>query len=178
MIELLPQSILVDSFAGQSGIWINHTLQLLAEEARDPKPGGETVLTRLTDILVVQAIRFWLSQTDHHEGGWIAALRDPRIGRAMQAFHQSPDEAWTLASLASTAGMSRSAFAARFKTLTGEGPMQYAIRWRMQLACTALKDGGRTLSEISADLGYESEAAFARAFKREIGTTPGIYRKS
>lgn len=135
------------------------------------------MLTRLTDILVVQAIRAWLQSNEALETGWLAALRDPKIGRALQAFHRAPQEGWTIARLAERAGMSRSAFAARFKQLTGEGVMQYALHWRMQLAQMDLKEGKRTLAEIAIGLGYESEAAFARAFKRIVGTSPGAYRR-
>lgn len=174
---LLPPVIRLDSFGQHAGPWIYSTLHYLAEEARNPKPGGETVLTRLTDILVVQAIRAWLQTDEALETGWLAALRDPRIGRALQAFHRAPQESWTIAALAVKAGMSRSAFAARFKQLTGEGVMQYALRWRMQLARMDLQEGERTLAEIAIGLGYESEAAFARAFKRIVGTPPGAYRR-
>jgi len=175
--QLLPPVIRLDTFAQHAGPWIYSTLKYLAEEACNPQPGGETVLTRLTDILVVQAIRAWLQSNEALETGWLAALRDPKIGRALQAFHRAPQEGWTIARLAERAGMSRSAFAARFKQLTGEGVMQYALHWRMQLAQMDLKEGKRTLAEIAIGLGYESEAAFARAFKRIVGTSPGAYRR-
>lgn len=177
LVSLLPRSIFLDSFEPGAGTWVQTTLTYLAEEARDPRPGGETVLTRLTDILVVQAIRAWLDSTGDQVTGWLAALRDPKIGRALQSFHQAPQAGWTIAELAAVAGMSRSAFAARFKDLTGEGAMHYASRWRMQLALGELRQGVRSTAEIAAQAGYESEAAFSRAFKKVTGRTPGSVRR-
>lgn len=177
LVSLLPRSIFLDGFEPRAGAWVQTTLTYLAEEARNPRPGGETVLTRLTDILVVQAIRAWLENADNLATGWLAALRDPKLGRALQAFHQSPETGWTVAELAAVAGMSRSAFAARFKRLTGEGAMQYVSHWRMQLANTALRDGRLSVAEIAARAGYESEAAFSRAFKKLTGQTPGSVRR-
>ncbi|MEM9630055.1 MAG: AraC family transcriptional regulator [Pseudomonadota bacterium] len=178
LIELLPTSIYLDSLDKNAGAWLYSSLRFLAEEARDPKPGGDVVLTRLTDILVVQAIRAWLEISRDTETGWLAALRDPKVGRALQSFHKSPERNWTVEEFARSAGMSRSAFAMRFKQLTGEGAMQYATRWRMQLARMELKKRERPIAEISAQLGYESEAAFSRAFKRVIGETPGSYKRN
>ncbi|MCK7614780.1 AraC family transcriptional regulator [Roseibium sp. CAU 1639] len=177
LVSLLPRAIFLDSYEPRAGAWVKTTLTYLAEEARNPRPGGETVLTRLTDILVVQAIRGWLENADNLATGWLAALRDPKIGRALQAFHQSPETGWTVAGLASAAGMSRSAFAARFKSLTGEGTMEYVSHWRMQLARADLRQGELSLAEIAARAGYESEAAFSRAFKKLTGRTPGSVRR-
>ncbi|WP_428641510.1 AraC family transcriptional regulator [Roseibium sp.] len=178
LVSLLPNAIFLDSFDPAAGAWVQSTLKFLAEEARDPKPGGETILTRLTDILVVQAIRAWLETASDQETGWLAALRDPKVGRALQAFHQSPQVGWSVGGLANAAGMSRSAFAARFKALTGEQVMQYATRWRMQLAGAELRQGRRSIAEIAAQAGYESEAAFSRVFKKTTGRTPGSLRRA
>lgn len=178
LIRLLPEAIFLDGFEAASGSWVQSTLRYLAEEARHPKPGGETVLTRLTDILVVQAIRFWLENGDIPETGWLAALRDVKVGRALQAFHRSPEKSWTIETLAQQAGMSRSSFAARFKQLAGEGVLHYATRWRMLMAHRQLKESARSLASIAADFGYDSEAAFSRAFKRVLGCSPGAVRRS
>lgn len=177
LVSLLPRMIFLDSFEPGAGAWVQTTLTYLAEEARDPKPGGETVLTRLTDILVVQAIRAWLDNTGDQTTGWLAALRDPKVGRALQAFHRKPEAGWSVAGLAQVAGMSRSAFAVRFKDLTGETVMHYAGRWRMQLASRELQRGHRSTAEVAAEAGYESEAAFSRAFKKMTGQTPGSLRR-
>jgi len=178
LVGLLPDTIFLDGLEPGASAWVQNTLTYLAEEARDQKPGGETVLTRLTDILVVQAIRAWLDSAHPQDIGWLAALRDPKIGRALQALHKAPQVAWSVAGLSQVAGMSRSAFAARFKKLTGDGVMQYASRWRMQLAMSELQHGGRPIAEIAAQAGYESEAAFSRAFKKTTGRTPGSLRRT
>ncbi|MBG6177248.1 AraC-like DNA-binding protein [Labrenzia sp. EL_208] len=177
LIDLLPSKIFLDTFDQGASTWLHSTLRYLAEEAGDPRPGGEVVLTRLADILVVQAIRSWLEKSDGHEAGWIGALRHPKLGRALQAFHREPHITWTVARLARCAGMSRSAFSARFKEMTGEGAMQYVTRWRMQLAWTEFQDGEMSLGQVAAQLGYDSEAAFSRAFKRVTGHTPGSVRR-
>lgn len=177
LTDLLPAYIFLDSFDPDAGTWLHASLKFLAEEARNPKPGGEIVLTRLTDILVVQTIRSWLESAPQEKTGWLAALRDSRVGRALQEFHRAPHQAWSVQGLAAAAGMSRSAFASRFKELVGEGAMQYATRWRMQLARRELLHGECQTAEIASRLGYDSEAAFARAFKRVTGQTPGSVRR-
>ena len=176
LVELLPKIILLDSLSAGAGSWLHSSLRFFAEEAREQRPGGEAVLTRLADIMVVQVIRLWL-ETERADKGWLAALRDPRIGRALQVVHASPETAWSVARLAETAGMSRSGFAAQFNALLDETPMQYVSWWRMKLARIALADTGQTVAEIGARFGYDSEAAFVRAFKRIEGTTPGAVRR-
>jgi AraC-like DNA-binding protein len=157
--------------------WMQTTLALLAAEARDLQPGGEAVITRLADILVIQAIRAWLQTDPSARTGWLGALQDPQIGRAITLIHRDPARDWTVASLAAELAMSRSAFAARFTELAGEPVMQYVTRWRMHLGLHALKDEGATVAVLADRLGYRSEAAFARAFKRVIGIPPGTVRK-
>jgi AraC-like DNA-binding protein len=151
------------------------TLRLIAAEAREPRPGGEAVITPLADILVVQAIRTWLETDPAARTGWLSALRDPQIGRVVALVHRDPGADWTLDGLAREARMSRSAFAARFTELAGEPAMRYVTRWRMHVAGTALARGAR-VGELARQLGYDSETAFARAYKRVAGTTPGAAR--
>ena len=158
--------------------WIASTLRFMAAEAREPRLGGETVITRLADILVIQAIRSWIEQDPAAQTGWLGALRDPQIGRAISLIHRDPARTWTVASLADEVAMSRSAFAARFAELVGEPPMHYVTRWRMHAAVTWLREGDATLGELALRLGYQSEAAFSRAFKRFIGVSPGAVRRS
>ena len=141
------------------------------------RPGGETVITRLADILVIQAIRSWISRDPVAQTGWLGALRDKQIGRAIALIHRDPERSFTLGSLAGAVGMSRSAFAARFTTLVGEPAMRYAARWKMHAAQMWLKEGDAALAEVARRLGYESEAAFSRAFKRLMGVTPGSVRR-
>ncbi len=180
VVRLLPKLIHIDSgWSSRTGMkdWMRSTLQLLAAEARELRPGGETIITRLADVLVVQAIRTWMERDPTAQTGWLAALHDPRIGRALTLVHRQPARAWTVESLAKEAGMSRSGFAARFTELVGEPAMQYVTRWRMLVALTWLSEGDKPLSEMAGLLGYQSEAAFSRAFSRIIGTSPGAARR-
>jgi AraC-like DNA-binding protein len=126
-------------------------------EARELRPGGETVITRLADILVIQAIRWWLGQNLADLKGWLGALQDQQIGRAISLIHREPARGWTVASLASELAMSRSAFAARFTTLVGETPVHFVARSRMYLAVTWLKEEQARLADVAARLGYQSE---------------------
>jgi AraC-like DNA-binding protein len=180
VVRLLPKVIHIDSgWSSQTGMgaWMRSTLQLLAAEARELRPGGETIITRLADVLVVQAIRTWIERDPSAQTGWLAALHDPRVGRALTLIHRAPARAWSVESLASEVGMSRSGFAARFTELVGEPAMQYVTRWRMLVALTWLSEGDASLGEMAGRLGYQSEAAFSRAFKRIIGTSPGVARR-
>jgi AraC-like DNA-binding protein len=136
------------------------------------------VITRLADILVIQAIRAWIATDEQAQTGWLRALRDKQIGRAIALIHRDPARDWTLASLASAVGMSRSAFAARFTELVGEPAMQYLLRWKMHAALRWLRESDAPLSQLASRLGYESEAAFSRAFKRLMGVSPGAARRA
>jgi len=176
LVRALPATILVG--AGAPGEeWIQTTLRLLAAEARSPRPGGEAVITRLADIIVIQAIRAWLETDPGARTGWLGAMRDPQIGRAIALVHDDPARDWTVAALAQELAMSRSAFAARFSELVGEPAMQYVTTWRMHLALAALQEGDATVAQLADRLGYRSEAAFARAFKRVVGMPPGAVRR-
>jgi AraC-like DNA-binding protein len=178
LIRLLPQLIVVNSWAGAPETeWIQSTLRFMADEARDPRAGGETVITRLADILVVQAIRAWIARDPAAKTGWLGALQDKQIGRAIAAIHRRVDDPWTLPSLAAHVGMSRSAFAQRFNQLVGEPAMRYVTRWKMQTAQGWLEEGELSINAVAARLGYDSEAAFARTFKRIVGITPGAARR-
>lgn len=158
--------------------WLQSTVQFMAAEAKELRPGGETVITRLADILVIQAIRSWIEQDPAAQTGWLGALQDKQIGRAITLVHRDPSRPWTLGSLPSEVAMSRSAFAARFTALVGELAMHYVARWRMQVALNWLKEDGATLGELASRLGYQSEAAFSRTFKRFMGVPPGAVRRS
>lgn len=176
LTALLPPVILVQGWRSAESEWIASTLRLMAIEARSPRPGGEEVITRLADILVIQAIRVWLEQESTAASGWLSALRDPQVGHALAMIHREPAREWRVETLASSVAMSRSAFAERFSRLVGEAPMQYVTRWRMYLAMDALRDDRATVAEIALRLGYGSEAAFSRAFKRFAGVPPGVAR--
>src|SRR5262249_21783392 len=150
--------------------WLDGTLRLLSVEARSRSPGRETIVTRLIDVLFVQVVRSWLeSEGARNEHGWLGALRDARIARALAAMHEDPRRAWTVEELASHAGVSRSRFAARFTALVGEPPLAYLSRWRMQVAARLLEDPELTIAEVASRVGYVSEPAFSKAFKRAMG---------
>jgi len=178
LIAILPKLIRVDSGSAPQREWIQSALSLMAAEARELRPGGETIVTRLADILVIQAIRSWLAQDAAAQKGWLGALQDRQIGPALTLLYRDPARPWSLASLAAEAAMSRSAFAARFTELVGEPAMHYVARWRMRIAQTWLQEDGVTVGEIASRLGYQSEAAFSRAFKRINGIPPGAYSRN
>lgn len=178
LVRLLPKLIYVESWRSPQMEWIQSTLRLMATEARELRPGGETIITRLADILVIQAIRSWMAEDPSAQTGWLGALHDKQIGRAILLIQRNPARAWTVALLADEIAMSRSAFAARFKELVGESPMQYITRWRMNMAVTWLKEENVPVTELAERVGYQSEAAFSRAFKRFIGVSPGSVRRN
>lgn len=177
LMAVLPKVIAVESWNSPHHDWIQSTLRVMAAEARAMLPGGETVITRLADILVIQAIRSWIAQDPAAQTGWLGALQDKQVGRAITAIHRDPAQPWTLESLAGVAAMSRSAFAARFTQLVGESAMHYLTRWRMLVAVSLLQENDSPLVEIANRLGYDSEAAFSRAFKRHLGVSPGSVRR-
>jgi AraC-like DNA-binding protein len=178
LVELLPETIVVASAGTPETDWMQTTLRLMATEARTLKPGGEAVITRLADILVIQAIRSWMETDPGARSGWLGAMQDAQVGRAISLIHRDPARGWTVAALAEEVAMSRSAFAARFTELVGEPAMTYVARWRMHLALSALREEGATVGELADRLGYQSEAAFSRAFKRILGVSPGAARRS
>ena len=179
LIDVLPEVIHVDPSSGHRALeWLPSVLGMIAVETAEPRPGGEAVVTRLCDILVITAIRSWLDTDPAARTGWLGALQDPQIGRAVALIHRQPEHPWTVAGLAATVAMSRSAFSARFSELVGEGPMQYATRWRMHVATDLLSEAQLTVALVAESLGYASEAAFSRAYKRMTGIPPGAVRRS
>jgi AraC-like DNA-binding protein len=177
LLELLPPLIHLRPAETAAAEWLEATLRFLAWETREAKPGTETIVSRLTDVLFVQVLRAWIESLPDGRGGWMGALRDRQIGAALAQVHRSPERDWTNASLAEAVGMSRSRFAARFTALVGEPPLAYLSRWRLETAAGLLKDGTLGLAEIAARVGYESEAAFSKAFRRRFGAPPGAYRR-
>ena len=177
LIALLPQVIQIDTWDEDEDSWLQSTLRFISREAKELRPGGETVITRLADILVIQMIRSWIDSAPDADQGWLAALSDEQVGGALALMHRDPAQQWTVASLASEIGMSRSAFSARFTQLVGESALRYLTRWRMQLARIKLRETSEPLAVLAGELGYQSEAAFCRAFKRVFGVPPGSVRR-
>jgi len=178
VVEALPEVIHVDSSSDRDALeWLPAILGMLAAEAAEPRPGGEVVVTRLCDVLIVRAIRGWLESDPGAHTGWLGALGDPQIGTVVASIHAEPGREWTVQGLAASASMSRSAFSARFSELVGEGPMSYVTRWRMLVAADLLGREGLTVATVAERLGYGSEAAFGRAYKRTTGGSPGAVRR-
>lgn len=175
--QLLPKLILIRAEQARS-LALHTTLESLASEMTDQMPGSEVVANRLAEVLFIQAIRAHVaSGADCRNPGWLRAIFDPQIGAALKAIHENVDHPWTVESLADVAGMSRSAFALRFKELLGQAPLEYVTDWRMQKAVQLLRQGNTKLFEVAKKVGYESDAAFSKAFKRVLGVTPGGYRR-
>jgi AraC-like DNA-binding protein len=178
LTRLLPKLIRVDTWQSPEMEWLQSTLRFIAAEAQQLNAGGETVITRLADILVIQAVRAWIAHAPAAQTGWLGALRDKQIGRAIAMIHRNPASNWSIAALAEGVGMSRSAFSARFTQLVGEPAMRYAVRWKMEAALTQLLETDAPLTELATRLGYDSDAAFNRAFKRVVGMSPGAARRN
>jgi len=162
-----------------SGIasWVESSVRFSVAESTAPRAGAATVLAKLSELLFVEALRQYIETLPPNQTGWLAGLRDRFVGRALALLHQEPGAAWTVDELAKQVGLSRSALADRFVELLGQPPMQYLTRWRLSLAAQQLLSGGRALAQIAEDVGYDSEAAFNRAFKREFGIPPATWLK-
>jgi AraC-like DNA-binding protein len=173
----LPRLILIRAEHSQS-VWLHTTLQMLASEMTQQVPGSDVAANRLAEVLFVQTIRSYVtSGLNQSKSGWLRAIFDPQIGAALKAIHANISMAWTVESLADTAGMSRSSFACRFKELLGKTPIEYVTEWRMQKSLGLLMRGEKKMTDIAQQVGYETDAAFNRAFKRTVGATPGQYRE-
>ena len=159
-------------------MWLETTLRYLTTLAHSTDAGNSPVLARLTETLFIELVRRYMEQLPPEQTGWLAGLKDPHVGRAIELLHAEPARAWTVEELAYSVGMSRSALAARFNDLLRETPMRYLAAWRMQLAMQHLSEGSRSIPDIAELVGYESEAAFNRAFKRHTGQPPAAWRKA
>jgi AraC-like DNA-binding protein len=177
LISLLPSMLRIDAWKADDANWLHSTLSLIAREASAMRPGGETVMTRLADILIIQAIREWLDTAPEANLGWLAALRDKQVGRTLALIHRRPGQDWSVVELAREAGMSRSAFSARFTEMVGQPAMQYLAHWRLLLARAELLETREPVATVARRAGYQSEAAFGRAFKQMFGVPPGSVRK-
>ncbi|MEA2568315.1 MAG: hypothetical protein QOI24_316 [Acidobacteriota bacterium] len=177
MIELLPAFIHIRADDPQSAA-LQTTIRLLAGEIAEDAAGSQIVVNRLVDVFFLQAIRFHMSQHGGCTSAWLRAVADPQVGKVLRVMHEEIEHPWTVEELASRGGMSRAAFALRFKQLVGEAPLEYLTRWRMYKASRLLRDPERKILQIANSVGYDSDGAFNRAFKRVLGVPPGEYRRS
>ncbi|MBC7767189.1 MAG: AraC family transcriptional regulator [Phycisphaerales bacterium] len=177
LLSNLPAIMLVRIADMPGGDWLSRSFTYAAQNLAGGDPGAATVMAKMSELLFVETVRRHLSELPPEQAGWLSGLRDPAIGRALSLLHAQVTRDWTAEELASEVNMSRSAFADRFTQLIGVPPMRYLTNWRMQLAAGKLRDGRQTIAQISFDVGYESEAAFARAFRREMGQPPAAWRR-
>jgi AraC-like DNA-binding protein len=161
---------------GMANAWVGALTRQVTEERQLARPGAESVVTRLAELMFVEVLRRYLEELPAGQTGWLAGLRDEIVGRALTLLHARPSHRWTLNELAREAATSRSNLAKRFTDLVGQPPMQYLANWRMQVAATLLSHSSAKLAAIGAQVGYESEAAFSRAFKKSAGLSPGAWR--
>ncbi|HEU4569227.1 MAG TPA: AraC family transcriptional regulator [Gemmatimonadales bacterium] len=158
--------------------WLGAFVRQVTEESRRGRAGAETVLTRLAELMFIEVLRRYLDALPEGGEGWLAALRDEVVGRALTLLHARPAHPWSLAELAREVASSRTNLATRFTAIVGQPPMQYLTQWRMQVAANLLVQGTAKVSAVAAEVGYASEAAFSRAFKKATGLAPGAYRES
>ena len=172
--QLLPNFILIKSDQART-LALHNTLQALASEMAEQAPGSGVVATRLAEVLFIQILRAFIASEPERNKGWLRAVFDSQLGTALNAIHASVSTPWTVESLAEEAGMSRSAFAARFKEILGQTPLEYVTGWRMQKAIRLLEQRDKKLIDVARLVGYESDAAFSKAFKRVVGVNTGEY---
>ena len=177
LFSILPAYIHIRSQNGQAIPWLRAVVELVKSEARANRLEAETVIARLSEILFIKAVRAYISTVDDGNVGWLGALKDPQIGQALALIQRQPEESWTVESLARRVSLSRSAFSAKFKQLVVESPMQYITRVRLTKAAALLRTHQATLLEVALSVGYDSEVAFSKAFKRYFGIAPGAYRQ-
>jgi AraC-like DNA-binding protein len=182
-LSALPALIHIRVEEGQTVPWLDLTLRFLASESTSDAPGAEIVMARLSDVLFIQILRAHITQEAREreicrsKANLLRAMVDPQMGRALELIHRQPHYSWTVAELAEQIGMSRTGFAVRFAKLAGIAPLDYVRKWRMHKAGDLLRHGESNIDEIAGLVGYESGAAFSKAFKREMGIAPGLYRK-
>lgn len=172
VVSSLPAVIHMAKADGQTTGWLEGLAHFMMVEAHEVHPGSSLMISRLIDVLVIRILRTWAQTEKAGDTGWLGALADARISRALKAIHDEPFRRWSVAELAHVAGMSRSSFAERFSTLVKEPPLSYQSRWRLTLAHTLLRQGDVRVSDVARQVGYDSEAAFSRAFKAQFGLAP------
>jgi AraC-like DNA-binding protein len=173
----LPPVLKVNLRDDPSGQWLENSLRFSVGQAATREAGSGAMLTKLSEALFAETLRRYVRALPEGQTGWFAAARDPAVGKALTLIHHQPTRPWTLAELAQEAGTSRTVLAERFRHFLSDSPMAYLTRWRLQLGARALSSTLESVARIAGDVGYESEAAFNRAFKRAYGLPPARYRK-
>ena len=177
LLLALPPVLVADLRGRPCAEWAESSFRYAAREHGARRPGSQEILARLSELLFVEAVRGYIEQLPREATGWLAALRDPPLARALAALHARPAYPWTAEALAKEAGLSRSAFAERFGSTLSMPPISYLTRWRMLLAGQRLRESSETIAQIASSVGYESESTFSRAFTREMGFAPGAWRR-
>lgn len=178
MLAGLPPIVRVNVRGSPAGCWLEASVRYALAEARSPRPGGAGVLAKLSEVLFIEVLRLYLHERPEGRTGWLAGIGDRIVGAALTALHERPAQAWSLDDLAHAACTSRSVLAERFQRLVGSSPMQYLTQWRMLLACNLLTRGDVPLARIAEQVGYQTDTAFSRAFRREFGEPPATWRRS
>lgn len=176
VLAALPRVLHVSGRTLGHDSWVAAFLRSAVAESSQRRPGGEAVLERMTEMLFIEVLRRYVDGLPAEQTGWLAGMRDPSIGRALSLLHEKPGTPWTVERLADEAAVSRSTLHERFVHYIGQPPMQYLTQWRMQVASRMLRDTSAKVLEVALGVGYESEAAFSRAFKRVVGVAPGAWR--
>jgi AraC-like DNA-binding protein len=174
----LPSMFVVNIAKDSAGQWLANSIQFSVREAGGRGSGSDVVLAKLSEVLFIETLRRFIQNLPDEQKGWLAGARDPVIGEALALLHKNPSHPWTIENLAHHVGVSRTRFAERFRHFIGEPPMTYLARWRLKLAADILMSSDASVSEIAAEVGYASEAAFNRVFKRELGCPPAHFRRS
>jgi AraC-like DNA-binding protein len=173
----LPPLLVVNVRNSPSGAWLESSVRYALGEARSPRPGGAGVLAKLAEVLFIEVMRLYMAEDADGRTGWLAGVSDRVVGAALAALHKDPARPWTLDELARTAGASRTVLAERFQHLVGASPMQHLAQWRMLLAANLLRTGAAPLTQIAETVGYQTDTAFSRAFRREYGVPPATWRR-
>lgn len=177
LFSSLPRMLRISIGGDQGMAWLSELLRVGVSESRAQRPGARSLLTKLSELIFVEAMRHHAASLPPEQRGWLAGLRDPHVGKALGLLHARPGHPWMVDELAREVALSRSVLAQRFTELIGEPPMQYLTHWRLALAARALRSGHEAIARIAERYGYESEAAFNRAFKREFGAPPAFWRR-
>lgn len=174
----LPSLVRVNVRGSNAGVWLEASVRYALIEARSPRPGGAGVLAKLAEVLFIEVLRLYMNEQRETRTGWLAGLNDRIVGAALNCLHKNPARPWTLEELARAANTSRSVLAERFQDLVGHSPMQYLTQWRMLLAANLLRRSNAPLARVAEEVGYQTDTAFIRAFRREFGVPPAAWRRT